>query len=198
MFGCGSLHLFLSVAGCSLSDDNYSRLWSTNIAEYHYEFFRWFFFMPVMFSFILGHWSALPLVPGPPSSVRCGLSLVAWVSSWTSHWLATPTSSVPPLPQHLSGRTNCRSEVLWLGWCPSPSTGNLGWFQKMASPDFLSPIVMSLCKIPRSFHCTRSLPHPQSALPPIPDFSPNTFLLLSSLSDLSCSHPHPVDSWNLF
>lgn len=34
---------------------------------------------------------------------------------------------------------------------------------------------MSLCKIPRSFHYTRSLPHPQSAPPPIPVISPNTF-----------------------
>ena len=36
-------------------------------------------------------------------------------------------------PAHLVGRTNCRLEVLWLGWCPSPSTGSLSWLQKMPS-----------------------------------------------------------------
>jgi hypothetical protein len=35
MFGCGSLHLFPSVAGWSLSDDNWARHQSMSIAEYH-------------------------------------------------------------------------------------------------------------------------------------------------------------------
>ena len=46
-----------------------------------------------------------PLAPDPLGSVRGGLLLMAWVSSWTSHWLATPTISGPPLPQH----------ILWVG-----------------------------------------------------------------------------------
>jgi hypothetical protein len=34
MFGCGSLHLFSSVAGCSLSDNSYARLPSVSVVEY--------------------------------------------------------------------------------------------------------------------------------------------------------------------
>ena len=35
IFGCGFLHLFLSVVGWSLSDGDYARLLSMSIAEYH-------------------------------------------------------------------------------------------------------------------------------------------------------------------
>lgn len=34
-------------------------------------------------------------------------------------------------PTHLVGRTDCRWKVLWLGWCPSPTTESLVWLQKM-------------------------------------------------------------------
>ena len=34
MFGCESLHLFLSAAGWSLSEDSYARLLSASITEY--------------------------------------------------------------------------------------------------------------------------------------------------------------------
>lgn len=37
---------------------------------------------------------------------------MAWVSNWTSHWLATPLISAPTLPfVHLVGRKNCRLKV---------------------------------------------------------------------------------------
>jgi hypothetical protein len=35
MFSCGSLHLFLLVAGWSISEDNYARILSASITEYH-------------------------------------------------------------------------------------------------------------------------------------------------------------------
>jgi hypothetical protein len=47
-------------------------------------------------------------------------------------------------PAHLVGRTDCRLKVLWLGWCPSPSTGNLAWFQEMASSGSVFPTGGSL------------------------------------------------------
>ena len=34
VFGCGSLHLFWSAAGWSLSEDNYARLLPASITEY--------------------------------------------------------------------------------------------------------------------------------------------------------------------
>lgn len=43
--GCGSLHLLQSVSGCSCSDDDYAKLWSMSLAEYHYiNFFLFFLF----------------------------------------------------------------------------------------------------------------------------------------------------------
>jgi hypothetical protein len=55
-----------------------------------------------------------------------GLSLMAWVSRWTSQWLARPSNSAPSLtPTHLVRRTNCGSKVLCLGWCLNSSTGRL-------------------------------------------------------------------------
>jgi hypothetical protein len=39
MFAYACLHLFQLVAGTSLSDDDYARLLSTSIAEYHQESF---------------------------------------------------------------------------------------------------------------------------------------------------------------
>jgi hypothetical protein len=48
-------------------------------------------------------------------------------------------------PQHiLTGRTNCRLNVLWLDLCLSLSTGSLAWFQKMANSGSISPITRSL------------------------------------------------------
>lgn len=54
-----------------------------------------------MFGCILGLWAMQPLVPGHASSGRLGLPLVSWVSSWPSHWQASLTISVLPLPQHI-------------------------------------------------------------------------------------------------
>jgi hypothetical protein len=54
-----------------------------------------------MFGSIVSLWDIQPLVPGPTGSVMRGLPLLALVSISTSYWLATTTSSVPSLPQHI-------------------------------------------------------------------------------------------------
>lgn len=51
----------------------------------------------VGFCSIPGFWDIQTLVPGHPDSIRWGLPLVEWASSWSSYWLATSTSSVPLL-----------------------------------------------------------------------------------------------------
>ena len=57
-------------------------------------------FLLVMVGSILGLWAIQPLDPGPPGSVRGGLPLMAWVSSWTSHWLAILSISALFLSLH--------------------------------------------------------------------------------------------------
>lgn len=47
MYDFGSLYLLPSVAGSNLSDDDYAKLLSTSISEYHLESFYW-----LMFAFI--------------------------------------------------------------------------------------------------------------------------------------------------
>lgn len=61
----------------------------------------------------------IQVVPG------MGSLLFEWASSWICHWMATPTTFTPA-PS--GGRTNCRSRVLWLVWCPNPITGNQPMF----------------------------------------------------------------------
>lgn len=76
MFGCGFLHLFPSVTGRSLSDNNYARLYSMNIADYHCESFSLtFFWLYLSPSYISGLIHSL--IPNPPSNVRLGPHLVA-------------------------------------------------------------------------------------------------------------------------
>lgn len=76
-FGCGTLHLLLSVVGWSLSVDNWVRHQSIVIIEYHEESFHLPFLL-LLFSSILGPWAIQPLVPGHTSNVRNGLFL-SWV-----------------------------------------------------------------------------------------------------------------------
>lgn len=60
-------------------------------------------------------------------------------------WLlvATPPISMPPLP-HPIGRTDCWCKVIWLDWCPTPSTWSLSRSQEMASSGYVSAIAISL------------------------------------------------------
>lgn len=53
------------------------------------------YLLPGVFGYILGLWAIWPLVPGLPGCARSQLPLIAWVSSWTSPWLATATISAP-------------------------------------------------------------------------------------------------------
>ena len=46
-----------------------------------------------MLASILDLWAIQLLGLGPPGCVRGEISLVAWVSGWLSHWLATSTTS---------------------------------------------------------------------------------------------------------
>lgn len=54
-----------------------------------------------MLGSILGLWAIPPLVSGPAGSVRGGLSWHGSQAGPVSHWLATPTIPLPPLPQHI-------------------------------------------------------------------------------------------------
>ena len=69
MLGCGSLHLFPSLAG--VSDGDYARFLSTSITELHLLFFLG------VFGSILGLWAILPLVSGPAGSVTDGFPLMS-------------------------------------------------------------------------------------------------------------------------
>jgi hypothetical protein len=96
VFDCGSVHLLLAVADWHPSDDHWARYCSMSIAKYHQGSFHWLFFSSCVCFYpgSLGHSVSLSGYPGTM------WALVRWVTSWTSHGLATPTSSAPPLPQH--------------------------------------------------------------------------------------------------
>ena len=64
-------------------------------------FFLSFSFFPIFVQLYPDLWAIQPLAPGPLGSFKGELPLMAWVSSWTSHWLIPPTISVSPLPQHV-------------------------------------------------------------------------------------------------
>jgi hypothetical protein len=73
------------------------------------------------------------LVPGHLGGVRHRIPLLAHrpldTQSLVGHsqkFCTTITSAL------CAGRTDCRSMVLWLSWCPRPTTGSLAWLQKMS------------------------------------------------------------------
>jgi len=101
MFGCGSLHLLPSAA-------------------------------PTSYPHILGLWAIQPLVPDHPGSVGHGLPLMR-VSQFRSDTVGHShkvCASIFPTPAHLAGGVDCRSKVLWLGWCQS-----LHWKPCLVSED---------------------------------------------------------------
>lgn len=61
-------HLLLPIAEWSIIDDDYARLQSISIAEYHYESCHWYFFLPALFSPILDLWAFQSQVPDLPSN----------------------------------------------------------------------------------------------------------------------------------
>ena len=130
------------------------------------------------------------LVPGLLDMVMGGFPLLAWNSSWTSHWLATPIISVPSLPQHilLAGQILGGRFCVWVG-VPIPPFDI--WFQEMAGSG-------SVCAIARrlrflgvidswEFPCTSFLAHPREA--PDPVVFPSMLSLHHPVPDPSCSGP---------
>jgi hypothetical protein len=75
----------------------------------------------VMVGSILGLWPIHPLVPGHPGSVMYGLPLMVWVSK-LDHSLAGHSLKfwITLALAHHAGKTDCRLNALWLGWCPDP------------------------------------------------------------------------------
>lgn len=121
----GSLHLFWSIARWSLFDDSCPKHQSMSIIEYiliSYYSIDFFFFLLVVDSIL-----------GLLTSRQCQrwLLLMSWVKlnqslvgQFHSFWATF-------IPLHLISSTNCRSKILWLGWCPNPSIGSLSCLQEM-------------------------------------------------------------------
>lgn len=102
-----------------------------NIIKHHLIGFN--FFLLLMFGSFVDFWVIQPLLPVGSVTFLGGLSLVARVSRWISHWLATPTLFAPTLPQHvLQARQTVGGKVLGLSWCPNLFPGYLAWIKKMA------------------------------------------------------------------
>jgi hypothetical protein len=106
MFGCGSLHLFPSVAGWSLSDVSWARHQSMSTAEHYQDSFCWLFFF-LGYSCLVYHGSLGHL---DSCSWPCRQHQ-GWASyhAMGQSWLATPTISVLPPPPP---STSCRQGKL--------------------------------------------------------------------------------------
>ena len=96
-------------------------------------------------------------------------------------------------PEYPVVSTNCESKVLWQGWCPNPSIGNIDWFQKMAGSDSISPIARKLNQgHPHRFLGVFIVLGFQliSEMSPIPVVSPSTFFLNLPKTSSLCSDAH--------
>lgn len=73
----------------------------------------------------------------PSRQVRCWLPLLAWVSCWISHWLAT--SSVLPLPQDIlqSGQIGGGPFCGWVGVPFKALTADRRWTVQDSYPPLL-------------------------------------------------------------
>ena len=70
-------------------------------------FLNFFPLMTVLLDSILDFWTIQHLISGPLGSIKNGVPLLAWVLSWTTHWLVTP-----PFLHHLYHSTSCRRDKL--------------------------------------------------------------------------------------
>ena len=101
---------------------------------------------------------------------------------------------------HLMGRTNCGSNVLWVGWCLHAFIGSFSWLQEIAISGSISPTTRILTSvhlhrflgvsIVLGFHVIQEMPHQhhqsQFSLPlssphliplvPLPTLFPTLFL----------------------
>lgn len=132
-------------------------------------------------------------------SIRGGIPLLEWVSCWTSHWLATPTISVPPLLHKIweagpiAGWRLCD----WFGAPLSPLEFLLGY--RRWSVQGTCPLLLSfLAKVTLADSCEFWLHLVSNSPPNVPHFP----ILFSSTTqpDPICwhSHPPPIYPWNLF
>lgn len=111
-----------------------------------------------------------------------------------------------PSPRILWRQENSRSKILWLDWCPKPSTWGVIWLQKMASSVSLSLIIRSLCwGYSCRFHgvSTGLCFYLDPQMPPNSSpssLSPHNFSLPFPQPDPSCSQSTcpPAHSQNLF
>lgn len=99
---------------------------------------------------------------------------------------------------YLAGRTNCRSNDLWLGWCANHTTGRLLWLEEMSASGSISHIPrIFLWGHPCRFHGASIALSLQMALQiyPIPVVSLSTVLPQHTTDSLL--FPSPLHLQNL-
>lgn len=122
VFGCGPVHLLLTVVGWHVSDDEYYRFQSSGISEYRRQSFHCHYSSLIFFYYRSPCYAV--------SDSRSSRQRQGWVSSHDlgfkldqsfvhySHNFCVTFTLVQPI-----GRTNCRSEAL--SPCLSPTPGSL-------------------------------------------------------------------------
>lgn len=139
-------------------------------------------------------WAVHPLIPGQPGSVRQGLPLMAWGWSWTSHWLTTPTSSVPLSSQHIlhAGKIigwslcGCDYVPIPLLWALLVIQDSMSWLCILYYWEISLGLLINSSKFPPHYVPTL---HPQ--ISPSSVFPSNLFLHLHSWFHLFPSYPAP-------
>lgn len=137
--------------------------------------------MVVIFGSIPCLWADQSLVPGPPCSVRYGLSLLAWVSSWTKSLVVhSHTFHATITPAYPADRTSWRWKTLLRETCLVVEN-RLRIHQLLGGSSRVT--LMEFRKTPWPFLC-------HHGMPPIPASLPVQFTIPSSVPEHSCSHPH--------
>ena len=163
MLGRGSLYLLPSVAGVNLFEDSYAKLWSRSITRCLFAsiFASHVWFYPRSLGYqASGSW--------PSRECRAWAPSPGWVSNWAIHWLVTPTSSEPLLPQHilLAGQIihprSCGYVAVQALHCMLPGyrrwpaqasyPHSFAWLQKMARSGSIPPITRAASLLGDFFH----------------------------------------------
>lgn len=97
-----------------------------------------------MFASILVVWAIQPLV----YSIQAvfGMGFISCLGSQVGPVIVRPPAKVlhHHYPALVAGRTNGRSQVLWLSRCPCPSTGSLAWLhthRQVPSPIIIQQLI---------------------------------------------------------
>lgn len=110
---------------------------------------------------------------------------------------------------HLMGRTNCGSNVLWVGWCLHAFIGSFSWLQEIAISGSISPTTRILTSvhlhrflgvsIVLGFHVIQEMPHQhhQSQFS-LPLSSPHLIPPVSPQTPSSSQFPPSLDPFCLF